>query len=149
MQTQALDAPADVSSLLEDEISTVIASTADIVIARQRARAFAEALGFDNADLTLIAVAISETARNIVDHAGEGKIVTRIVKDCDRRGFQIVAQDDGPGIADVAQVVQYGTTTPRRIGIGLPGVKWLVDEFEIVSAVGRGTTVIMIKWAPE
>lgn len=149
MQIRASEAPPEVSPWLEDEIQTAIASTEDIVTARQRARSLATSLGFGTADLTLIAVAISEIARNIVDHAQDGEIVTRIVKTCARRGLQIVARDDGPGIPDVALVVEFGHATARRIGIGLPGVKWLMDEFDIVSAVGRGTTVTMTKWIPE
>lgn len=106
------------------------------------------AMGFSGADVTLLAAAISEVARNIVDHAKEGEMVMSEVEGRGRRGLQIVARDRGPGIADVAQAMQYGYSTRRGLGVGLPGAKWLMDEFDIVSAVGRGTTVTMTKWLP-
>lgn len=130
------------------ELRTDIRSTIDIVTARQRGRAQAMALGFCGADVTLVAAAISEVARNIVDHAKEGEIVMTLVESGDRRGLQIVARDQGPGIPNVAQAMKYGYSTRRGIGMGLPGAKWLMDEFDIVSAVGSGTTVTMTKWVP-
>lgn len=130
------------------EVQTPIRSSADIVIARQRGRAEAIAMGFGGADVTLLAAAISEVARNIVDHAKEGEIVMQPVSSGSRRGLQVVARDHGPGIADVAQAMQYGYSTRRGLGVGLPGAKWLMDEFDIVSEVGRGTTVTMVKWVP-
>jgi serine/threonine-protein kinase RsbT len=133
----------------ETETETEIASLVDIVTARQRVKSQALALGFDLADVTLIAAAISEIARNIVDHAGRGEILLRVVVTGDRCGLQIIARDQGPGIPDVARVVEYGESPQRRVGVGLPGVRSLVDEFDIVSAVGLGTTVSMIKWLPE
>lgn len=131
------------------EIQTSIQSAVDIVTARQRGRAQAISLGFSGADVTLVAAAISEVARNIVDHAKEGEIIMQPVEDGDgRRGLQIVARDQGPGIADVAQAMQYGYSTRRGLGVGLPGAKWLMDEFDINSSLGRGTTVTMRKWLP-
>jgi serine/threonine-protein kinase RsbT len=149
MQIQTPDIAAGIRLVTGDETQTEIASDLDIVTARQRARARATALGFGLADVILLAAAISEIARNIVDHAHHGKIVMRDLETGDRRGLQIVGRDGGPGIPDVAQALQYGCSRRRRSGVGLPGVKWLVDEFDIVSAVGRGTTVTMTKWVPE
>jgi serine/threonine-protein kinase RsbT len=94
----------------------------------------------------LIAAAISEVARNIVDHAKEGQIVMHKINERGDPGIQIIATDEGPGIPDVAQAMQYGYSTRKGLGVGLPGAKWLMDEFDIVSKVGRGTTVTMKKW---
>lgn len=137
------------SGILPKETHTPIASTMDIVNARQCSRSVAMALGFSAADVTLIAAAISEVARNIVDHAKEGEITIQIVEKDGHHGMHIVASDRGPGIPDVAQAMKYGYSTRRGIGMGLPGAKWLVDEFDIQSVVGRGTTVTMTKWVPQ
>lgn len=134
---------------METETVTEINSSVDIVTARQRGRTLALELGFNGADVTLIAAAISEVARNIVDHAKKGEVVMSSVQSAangGRRGIQIIARDDGPGIRDVAQAMQYGYSTRKGLGVGLPGAKWLMDEFDIASTVGRGTTITMKKW---
>jgi serine/threonine-protein kinase RsbT len=125
---------------------TEIHSAVDIVTARQRGRALALDLGFSGGEVTLIAAAISEVARNIVDHAKQGQIVMQRIQGKGDPGIQIVASDEGPGIPDVAQAMQYGYSTRKGLGVGLPGAKWLMDEFDIVSRVGKGTTVTMKKW---
>jgi len=134
---------------METETQTKILSATDIVTARQRGRTLALELGFNGADVTLIAAAISEVARNIVDHAKKGEIVmTSVIHSSNggKRGIQITARDEGPGIRDVAQAMQYGYSTRKGLGVGLPGAKWLMDEFDIASEVGRGTTITMKKW---
>jgi serine/threonine-protein kinase RsbT len=135
---------------MEAESQTAINSAVDIVTARQRGRALALELGFNGADVTLIAAAISEVARNIVDHAKCGEIIMAPVlhgqNGSARPGIQIIARDQGPGIRDVAQAMQYGYSTRKGLGVGLPGAKWLMDEFDIASEVGRGTTITMRKW---
>lgn len=133
---------------METETLTEINSAVDIVTARQRGRTLALELGFNGADVTLIAAAISEVARNIVDHAKKGEIVMSSVQSAagGKRGIQIIARDEGPGIRDVAQAMQYGYSTRKGLGVGLPGAKWLMDEFDISSEVGRGTTITMKKW---
>lgn len=118
----------------------------DIVSARQQGRALAAQVGFSGGDLTLIATAISEIARNIVVYAKRGEIVLSPVQDGARRGILVVARDHGPGIPDVARAMQDGYSTARSLGLGLPGAKRLMDDFEIVSEVGKGTTVTMRKW---
>src|SRR3954469_18964694 len=135
---------------MDADTSTVINSAVDIVTARQRGRALALELGFNGADVTLIAAAISEVARNIVDHAKTGEIVMSSIAtgsngSC-KMGIQIIARDEGPGIRDVAQAMQYGYSTRKGLGVGLPGAKWLMDEFDIASEIGRGTTITMKKW---
>ena len=131
---------------MPNDTQVPICSAADIVTARQKGRALAMKLGFEGADLTLIATGISEVARNILDHAKQGIIVLTPVDQANKRGIMIVAQDDGPGIPDVTQAMQYGYSTRKGLGVGLPGAKWLMDEFDIQSEVGRGTTVAMKKW---
>jgi serine/threonine-protein kinase RsbT len=135
---------------MDADNSTVINSAVDIVTARQRGRALALELGFNGADVTLIAAAISEVARNIVDHAKKGEILMSCVNigsnGSGKTGIQIIARDEGPGIRDVAQAMQYGYSTRKGLGVGLPGAKWLMDEFDIASEVGRGTTITMKKW---
>lgn len=132
---------------MADEIRVPIDSEADIVTARQQGRALAAQLGFSSGELTLIATAISEVARNIVAYAKLGEILLSHPKQSSRRGIVVVARDEGPGIPDIAQAMQDGYSTSHGLGLGLPGARRLMDEFEIVSQVGKGTTVVMKKWA--
>ena len=131
---------------MRNEVRIPIESEADIVAARQCARALAEELGFHGSDLTVIATAISEVARNIVQYAESGEIILRSASRDSRFGIIMIAQDHGPGIIDVGKAMQDGFSTGMGLGLGLPGAKRLVDEFEIVSQPGGGTTVSMIKW---
>lgn len=128
------------------ETQVEIASKNDIVTARQKGRALARELGFSGSETTLITAAISEVARNIVEHARRGKICLTGIQESWRNGIEIIARDGGPGIPDVSQAMQYGFSTRKRPGVGLPGAKWLMDEFEIESRPGRGTVVTMKKW---
>lgn len=128
------------------KILVPIGSDADIVTARQKGRELALQLGFTNTDSTLIATAISELARNIVLYAQQGEIILDIVDDGVKRGIVVVARDEGPGIPNVHHALQEGFSTSRSLGMGLPGVKRLMDEFDIVSEIGRGTTVTATKW---
>ena len=131
---------------MQSDSRVVISSATDIVMARQKGRALAMELGFDGSDLTLIATAISEVARNIVDHAKRGEILLAPTNHGSKHGIAIVARDEGPGIADVNQAMQYGYSTRKGLGVGLPGAKWLMDEFDIDTKVGKGTTITMKKW---
>lgn len=123
-----------------------INSDQDIVVARQKGRALATELGFASGDATLIATAISELARNIVSYARRGQITLRLVNGLNRQGIAIVASDDGPGIHDIRQALRDGFSTSGSLGMGLPGVRRLMDEFEITSKPGRGTIVAVKKW---
>jgi serine/threonine-protein kinase RsbT len=123
-----------------------IDSVADIVTARQQGRALASRLRFTAGDLTVIATAISEVARNILEHAGRGEIHLGLVSEGSRAGLRVVAADRGPGIADLALALQTGYSTGKGLGLGLPGARRLMDAFELVSEVGKGTTVTMMKW---
>ncbi len=130
----------------DGEIQVAINSDQDIVSARQRGRAMANELGFSSGDATLIATAISELARNIVAYARRGRITLNVVNGTNRQGISVTASDDGPGIPDIAQALRDGFSTSGSLGLGLPGVRRLVDEFEITSQPGRGTTVVVKKW---
>ena len=129
-----------------EEVRVPINSAGDIVIARQKGRALATLLGFSGSDPTVVAAAISEVARNIVNHARHGEIIIESINQNGRQALQVTARDEGPGIADVEQAMQYGYSTSKGMGVGLPGAKWLMDEFDITSQVGKGTTVTMKKW---
>ncbi|MBI2820717.1 MAG: ATP-binding protein [Acidobacteria bacterium] len=106
----------------------------------------AQKIGFSGTDLTVISTAISEVARNIVEYALPGEIEITIVDAGGRQGIVVVARDEGPGIADVSLALQDGYSTGKGLGLGLPGARRLMDEFEIRSEVGKGTTVVMKKW---
>jgi serine/threonine-protein kinase RsbT len=133
---------------VENESHVPINSDQDIVAARQKGRSLAAALGFSSGDATLIATAISELARNIITYAKSGEIQLTVLNGSARQGIQLVAYDKGPGIPDISQALRDGFSTSGSLGLGLPGVKRLVDEFEIVSAVSCGTTVTAKKWKP-
>jgi serine/threonine-protein kinase RsbT len=128
------------------EMRVVIARDGDIVTARQKGRELAIARGFSTTDQTLIATAISEIARNIVEYAEHGEMVLSPVELNGRRGLMVVAVDQGPGIEDLNLAMRAGYSTGKSLGMGLPGAKRLMDEFELDSAVGRGTTITMKKW---
>jgi serine/threonine-protein kinase RsbT len=123
-----------------------IESDADVVTARQRARALAVGLDMPTTDQTLLATAISEIARNITAYAVRGEVLLDVVQDGVRRGVRVVAQDDGPGIDDLEKALTDGYTTGGGLGLGLPGARRLVDEFDIQTAPGEGTRVTLVKW---
>lgn len=129
-----------------DEITIPIRSDLDIVKARQQGRAAAAEIGFDGSELTVIATAISELARNILKFAKVGEILIRQVNQTTRRGIVITARDDGPGIPDVMLALKDGYTTSQGLGLGLPGTRRLMDEFDIASTMGKGTVVTVKKW---
>lgn len=131
---------------MKSDVHITIDSGADIVTARQEGRRLAAEAGFSGTDLTIIATAISELARNIVEYAHDGEIILALVGDEDRKGFRVVARDGGPGIANIELAMQDGYSTGRGLGLGLPGTRRLMDEFRISSKVGVATTVTAIKW---
>ncbi len=131
---------------MQGEIRVPISSDVDIVNARQQGRNYAAKIGFNGSDLTLIATAISELARNIIEHAQHGEILISCVEKDGRPGVCIIARDEGPGIADITKAMQDGYSSRKSLGLGLPGTRRIVDEFEINSRVGQGTTVIVKKW---
>ena len=129
-----------------EEVRVEIRASMDIVAARRTGRELAMKMGFGESEVTLIAAAISEIGRNIVDYAKEGVMVFERVQHADKGGLLITARDRGPGIPDIDQAMQYGYSSRQGRGVGLPGAKWLMDEFDICSKPGQGTTVTMTKW---
>jgi serine/threonine-protein kinase RsbT len=123
-----------------------IRSEGDIVLVRRTAREAAAKVGFSPTDITRIVTATSELARNIFKYAGEGTMRWRSINSGDRCGIELEFADRGPGIADVELAMQEGYTTSGGLGMGLPGAKRLVDELEIHSMPGQGTTVTLKKW---
>lgn len=126
--------------------SVTIKTEWDIVGARQLGREIAKQVGFGVVDQARIATAISELARNIYLYAGTGEIELNIIEQEDRKGIRVTARDNGPGINNIMQVLEDGYTTSRGLGAGLPGVKRLMDDFDIQSNLGDGTTIEVIKW---
>ncbi|WP_163582698.1 anti-sigma regulatory factor [Gracilibacillus saliphilus] len=118
----------------------------DIVGARQMGRELARDLGFGTVDQARIATAISELARNIYLYADKGKVAFEIVEDMNKKGVKIIASDQGPGINDLSKVMEDGFSTSGGLGAGLPGVKRLMDHFDVLSEPGKGTTITTIKW---
>ncbi len=136
----------DGSAVRLQECVVPIESDTDIVAARQQGRAIGHEVGFGAGDLAMIATAISELARNIVTYAERGEIAVRTLSEGSRRGILVVSRDHGPGIRDIPQAMRDGHSTSGGLGLGLPGVKRLMDEFEIESAPGQGTQVTIRKW---
>jgi serine/threonine-protein kinase RsbT len=134
----------------EHESVVAIESDADVVTARQRARAMASQLDFSSTDQTLLATAISEVARNITAYATRGEVVLSVITDDDgRRGIRVIARDQGPVIENLELALQDGYTSGSGLGLGLPGARRLGDDFEIETAPGRGTTVTLVMWERE
>lgn len=133
---------------MTEEVRIPIRNDADIVAARQLGREMAGKIGFSGSDLTMIATAISEVVRNIVVYAGSGELLLARARQGGREGILIVARDSGPGIADIELAMMDGYSTGGSLGLGLPGSRRLMDDFDIVSALGEGTTVSMKKWKP-
>ena len=132
--------PADAESRI------AIESDADVVTARQRARELAADLELSSTDQTLLATAISEVARNILLYAQEGDIELRLDNDSGQRGIVVVARDEGPGIPDLDLAMRDSFSTGNGLGLGLPGARRLMDEFNIVSRREKGTKITMRKW---
>lgn len=138
-QTRLADLPAG-------EVRVAIRQDVDVVLACQKGRALAARLGLSGNDEAIVVIAISEIARNIIRYAGCGEIILGPVRNDDRWGIVVVARDEGPGIPDIERALQDGYSTGGGLGLGLAGTKRLVDEFEIVSEPGKGTTVTIKKW---
>lgn len=119
----------------------------DIVLARQKGREVSKELQFGGVDQARITTAISELARNIYLYAGSGQIIISVLEESCRKGIHISAVDNGPGINDIRMVLQDGYSTSGGLGAGLPGVKRLMDSFDIDSMPGSGTTISITKWA--
>ncbi len=128
------------------KIRVPVSSDSDLVTARREGRIMAEQAGFTAVEATLVATAISELARNIVNYARSGEIQLDLIDDGGRTGIAVVACDRGPGIADIKLAIQPGYSTSGSLGLGLPGVRRIMDEFSISSELGHGTTITVVKW---
>jgi serine/threonine-protein kinase RsbT len=131
---------------MENQSCVKIVTEWDIVAARQLGRNVAKELGFGTVDQARITTAISELARNIYLYAGQGEMRIARINDLGKKGLKIIAIDDGPGIPDIRKVMEDGFSTSGGLGAGLPGVKRLMDDFDITSSVGEGTYIQAVKW---
>ena len=131
------------------QMQVTVLSDDDLVTARREGRLMAGQLGFSASEATLVATAIAELARNMVVHARHGEIRLGAVNDSRRRGITIVARDQGVGICGAKRAPQAGYPAGAGLGLGLPGVKRLMDEFDIACETGRGTTITATKWRPQ
>ncbi len=123
-----------------------IQSSADVVLVRQAVRQWAVELRFSLVDQTKIVTAASELARNTLDYGGGGMVKLEALHEGIRRGLRLTFEDKGPGIPDIELALKDGFTTGGGLGMGLSGTKRLVNEFNIVSEVGKGTCVTITKW---
>ncbi len=130
------------------DIVVDIDNSDDIVAARKAGHQLALDLGFSLTDVTMIATAISEIARNITSYAGRGAVRVAVADREGRRALVVRAEDQGPGIADIERAMEDGYSTGRGLGLGLPGARRLMDRLFVQSALGRGTVVEMWKWVP-
>jgi serine/threonine-protein kinase RsbT len=130
------------------EIVVAIDNSDDIVAARKAGHQLALDLGFSLTDVTMIATAISEIARNITSYAGRGAVRVAVADREGRKALVVRAEDEGPGIADIERAMEDGYSTGRGLGMGLPGARRLMDRLIVESSLGRGTTIEMWKWVP-
>jgi serine/threonine-protein kinase RsbT len=138
----------EIAPLPSSQVEVVtIRMDGDIVDARRAMRELAAPLGFSSAELAMMATAVSELARNILVYAETGEIEISPLEQAHRRGIQVEARDEGPGIADVQLALSDGYSTANSLGLGLPGARRLMDEFEIESQLGVGTVVTLRKWS--
>jgi serine/threonine-protein kinase RsbT len=130
------------------DIVVDIHNSDDIVAARKAGHQLALDLGFSLTDVTMIATAISEIARNITSYAGRGAVRVTVADREGRKALVVRAEDEGPGIADIERAMEDGYSTGRGLGMGLPGARRLMDRLIVESTLGRGTVVEMWKWVP-
>jgi len=123
-----------------------ISSEADTIVAVFAVREMAASIGMSTLAGSSLATAISELATNVIKYARRGLVTLRAVRRIDQPGLEVVVQDHGPGIADIALAMTDHVSTGGTLGLGLPGTKRLVDEFELTSEVGKGTRVRVVKW---
>jgi len=131
-----------------DDIVVEIINSDDIVAARKAGHQLALDLGFSLTDVTMIATAISEIARNITSYAGRGAVRVWVADRDGRKALVVRAEDQGPGIADIDRAMEDGYSTGRGLGMGLPGARRLMDRLVVDSTLGRGTIIEMWKWVP-
>lgn len=131
---------------MSDEVRVPILTEYDIVTARQQVKELTTILNFSSGEQTLVATCVSELARNIVEYAGTGELIIGLADNDEKKGIVIIAKDKGPGIPDIELAMKDGYSTSKGLGIGLPGSRRIMDDFEIISRLGKGTTVTVKKW---
>ncbi|MBF0526970.1 MAG: anti-sigma regulatory factor [Deltaproteobacteria bacterium] len=136
----------EIVSGVSEVIRVELIDTSDAALAVYSTRRLTAAMGFSVTNQYLIAAAVSELATNIVRYAGQGKITIKTVRNADLEGVEVEARDEGPGIADIDQAMQEHFSSGNSLGLGLPSVRRIMDEFIIDSKPGRGTTIIARKW---
>ncbi|MEV0390348.1 ATP-binding protein [Nonomuraea sp. NPDC050643] len=132
---------------MDAALELFIAGSGDVVVVRQRVRTAAQEVGMSVIDQTKLVTAASELARNTLVYGGGGQVRIDVVSRGARRGLRLVFSDEGPGIADPAQALTDGWSSGGGLGLGLSGSRRLVDEFDLASEPGRGTRVMVLKWA--
>lgn len=123
-----------------------VQSYSDTAIVVTHTRMLAKKLGFSENNQFLVATVASELATNLVRYAGGGEIALREIDQDHRSGLQVVARDQGPGIADLDQAMRDHFSTGNGLGLGLSSIKRIMDEFIIDTAPGRGTLITVRKW---
>lgn len=121
---------------------------ADVILARVKAKAIAEAIGFGYMDQTRIATVVSELARNALEHAGGGQITIKQIDNLKKQGLEIRVEDHGPGIENLELALEGGHSTKGGLGFGLSGSRKLMDAFQVRTETGKGTVVTGTKWLP-
>lgn len=129
-----------------DESRVELVDISDTGAAIGAARHMAAAIGFEETDQYLIATAVSELATNMIKYAGRGELTVRFIRNEEHDGFEVMAIDSGPGIKDVEKAMQEHFSTGDSLGLGLPGVKRIMDELYIESRSGSGTQCVARKW---
>ena len=132
--------------IVETDDALPVRTSDDVVRVSQAVRARAVAAGFSLVDQTKIITAASEIARNTVDYGGGGTVRIETLRNGQRRGVRLTFADHGPGIADLKLAMTDGYTSGNGLGLGLSGAKRLVNEFDVTSAPGQGTTVTLARW---
>jgi serine/threonine-protein kinase RsbT len=130
----------------ETDETIPLRSSDDVVRVRQAVRARAVAAGFSLVDQTKIVTAASEIGRNTIDYGGGGAMRIEVLLDGARRGVRLTFTDQGPGIPDLARAMTDGYSTGSGLGLGLSGAKRLSNDFDVKSAPGQGTTVMLARW---
>jgi serine/threonine-protein kinase RsbT len=146
-RTSRFQAQAEICVDMERCVRLSIGEQVDVAMARRAVRQLAPQGGLSDAAAHALSTAVSEIAQNMLIHATEGELVVCVIDEPGRRGLIVIGRDDGPGIPDADRAMQDGYSTGQGLGLGLPGARRLVDDFELVADAGRGTTVTMKKWA--
>lgn len=135
-----------VPTMVLNKDALLIVREQDVVPFRNRVKEYATKIGMGLVNQTKLITAASELVRNMLRYAGGGDTLIEVISRGRETGIRLTFTDTGPGIADIAQAMKDGFTTGKSLGLGLPGTKRLVNEFDIKSKVGEGTKVTITKW---